>query len=204
MNYDFAERLIDLRRQHDLSQEDLAKDLGVSRQAISKWERAESTPDVTNLVALANLYKISLDELVHGENPVSLNSEASEPTTSESSEPQTSEPTTPPAAESADTDTLPAPEADAKVSSPPPPPDDAIPVQPSAQAPTPQQTKKRDPLYTFPYPVLIVMIYLFLGFCFGLWHPGWILFFTIPFYYWIVSVITRDPNYVARHQPPKR
>lgn len=188
MNYEFAERLIELRRQHDLSQEDLAKELGVSRQAISKWERAESTPDVTNLVAIANLYGISLDELVHGEDaPAHEEAPAAE-------EPA-SEPTPPP------------PDANAKVASPPPPPDGAVPVQPAGaptSAPTPEQRRKHDPLYTFPYPILVVMIYLFLGFCFSLWHPGWILFFTIPFYYWIVSVITRDPNYVARRQNPKR
>ena len=35
----------------------------------------------------------------------------------------------------------------------------------------------------FPYPVLVSLAYLIMGFCFGLWHPGWIIFLTIPLYY---------------------
>ena len=41
--------------------------LGVSRQAVSKWERSESSPDTDNLIALAALYGVSLDELLYGE-----------------------------------------------------------------------------------------------------------------------------------------
>ncbi len=63
MTLEIAERLIKLRKQHGLSQEELADQLGVSRQAVSKWERAESSPDTDNLIALAKLYNISLDEL---------------------------------------------------------------------------------------------------------------------------------------------
>ena len=61
MNLEIANRLVALRRERGLSQEDLAARLGVSRQAISKWERAESSPDTDNLIALARLYGISLD-----------------------------------------------------------------------------------------------------------------------------------------------
>ena len=35
----------------------------------------------------------------------------------------------------------------------------------------------------FPYPVLVTLVYLFIGFMFGWWHPGWMLFLTIPLYY---------------------
>lgn len=61
---DFGERLASLRRDHKLSQEELADRLGLSRQAISNWERAQSAPDTANLVALAGLYGLSLDELI--------------------------------------------------------------------------------------------------------------------------------------------
>ena len=64
MNIEIANRLVQLRREQGLSQEELASKLGVSRQAVSKWERAESSPDTDNLIALARLYGVSLDELL--------------------------------------------------------------------------------------------------------------------------------------------
>ncbi len=67
MNIKLADRLVELRKEHKLSQEALAEKLGLSRQAISKWERAEASPDTDNLIALATLYGISLDELLGNE-----------------------------------------------------------------------------------------------------------------------------------------
>lgn len=64
MNIEIANRLADLRKQHGLSQEELADKLGVSRQAVSKWECGESSPDTDNLIALAKIYGMSLDELL--------------------------------------------------------------------------------------------------------------------------------------------
>lgn len=65
MNVDIAERLAKRRREAGYSQENLAEKLGVSRQAISKWERSESSPDTDNLIALAKLYGVSLDDLLY-------------------------------------------------------------------------------------------------------------------------------------------
>lgn len=48
------------------SQEYLAKKLNISRQAISKWELGESYPDIENLIALSELFNITLDELITG------------------------------------------------------------------------------------------------------------------------------------------
>lgn len=64
MNIEIANRLVKLRKKHGLSQEELADKLGISRQAVSKWERAESSPDTDNLICLAKLYGVSLDELL--------------------------------------------------------------------------------------------------------------------------------------------
>lgn len=64
MNLEIANRLVALRKENHLSQEALAEKLGISRQAVSKWERAEASPDTDNLIALAKLYHISLDELL--------------------------------------------------------------------------------------------------------------------------------------------
>lgn len=65
MNVEIAQRLSARRKQSGLSQEALAEKLGVSRQAVSKWERSESSPDTDNLIALAQLYGVSLDELLY-------------------------------------------------------------------------------------------------------------------------------------------
>ncbi|MDR2956703.1 MAG: helix-turn-helix domain-containing protein [Coriobacteriales bacterium] len=65
MNVEIAERLAKRRREAGYSQEVLAEKLGVTRQAVSKWERSESSPDTDNLIALARLYKVSLDELLN-------------------------------------------------------------------------------------------------------------------------------------------
>ena len=64
MDKGIARRLAARRKQAGLSQEALADKLGVSRQAVSKWERAESLPDTDNLIALAALYVLTLDELL--------------------------------------------------------------------------------------------------------------------------------------------
>ncbi|MCL2586813.1 MAG: helix-turn-helix transcriptional regulator [Firmicutes bacterium] len=64
MNYEIADRLIELRKKRGFSQEELSDKLSISRQAVSKWERAEALPDTENLIALAKLYGVSLDELV--------------------------------------------------------------------------------------------------------------------------------------------
>ncbi|MCL2848041.1 MAG: helix-turn-helix transcriptional regulator [Firmicutes bacterium] len=68
MDYKTADRLIKLRKKSGYSQEELAEQLNISRQAISKWERGESLPDTENLIGLAALYGISIDELIHGNN----------------------------------------------------------------------------------------------------------------------------------------
>ena len=64
MTIELGNRLAELRKQHGFSQEELADKLGVSRQAISKWERGEASPDTDNLIELARIYDTSLDELL--------------------------------------------------------------------------------------------------------------------------------------------
>lgn len=73
MDLAMAQRLVDRRKAAGLSQEALAAQLGVSRQAVSKWERSESSPDTDNLIALAALYGVSLDELLYGKAEDDIN-----------------------------------------------------------------------------------------------------------------------------------
>lgn len=64
-----------MRNKNNLSQEELAAKMGVSRQAVSKWERAEASPDTENLILLAKLYGVSIDELLNTDSsPKSANS----------------------------------------------------------------------------------------------------------------------------------
>lgn len=60
----FSEKLYQLRKARGLSQENLAGHLGVSRQAVQKWETGASTPDVGNLVAISEYFQVSLDSLL--------------------------------------------------------------------------------------------------------------------------------------------
>ena len=128
-----AETIKQARETLNMTQEDLAEKCEVSRQAVSKWERGESSPDTDNLIALARLYNISLDALLLGQDaPV---------------------PGQPPAAFS---------EADAERA---------------------ERKRRKKAFLCFPYPVFLTLCYLWLGFAFHLWHPGWLMFLTIPIYY---------------------
>ena len=70
MNIKIANRLVELRKKSGLSQEQLADKLGLSRQAVSKWERAEASPDTDNLICLAKLYNVSLDDLLSSDESI--------------------------------------------------------------------------------------------------------------------------------------
>lgn len=60
-------KLYELRKKAGLSQEEFAENLNVSRQAVSKWERGETLPDTDNLITIAKLFNVSLDELIDNE-----------------------------------------------------------------------------------------------------------------------------------------
>ena len=76
---DFNNRLYQLRKQKGLSQEELANRLNVSRQTVSKWEVGDSTPDMEKLIAMSDLFDVSLDKLVMGkENEKSQDAQKSE------------------------------------------------------------------------------------------------------------------------------
>ena len=60
----FADKLIDLRKKNGWSQEELAEKLNVSRQAVSKWEGAQSVPDMSRIIQLSELFGVSTDYLL--------------------------------------------------------------------------------------------------------------------------------------------
>lgn len=63
----FAEKLKSIRKQAGMSQEQLAEKLGVSRQAVTKWETDAGIPDMENIMAVSALFDISIDELLSNE-----------------------------------------------------------------------------------------------------------------------------------------
>lgn len=188
MNIDIAQRLYELRREHGYSQESLAEALDISRQAISKWERAESAPDMGNLIALADLYGITIDELVR---PGNAEMPAGEPEEGDDA-------TDAAAARQADT-------ASAQPESPCAP--EAPESTKSVHAHGRSHAKPEKPerlkcgLRRFPYPLLVLVIFLFCVIVLGMWEFVW-LFLTIPFYYWVARIIENDPKYREAHGFP--
>lgn len=221
MSIEIAQRLYELRREHGFSQESLAAELGLSRQAISKWERSESAPDMGNLIALADLYGITIDDLIR---PAEVSDK--EPAVAEIAEAEEAEDveTGTLIAETENTDSDEDAEAagaaiHTAATDPLPksgwaPPSGA----PSQFAPAPAactdekqvvahghiytkpaaQARPKCKLRKFPYPLLVVVIFLIMALVFSMWEYVW-LFLTIPFYYWIARIIERDPNFLEAH-----
>ena len=62
-----AKRILELRSKYNISQGELSKMVGVTRQMISSWENGKSVPDINQSVKLAKAFKITLDELIKEE-----------------------------------------------------------------------------------------------------------------------------------------
>lgn len=60
-------KIMTLRKKNNMSQEELAEKVGVTRQTISKWELEETSPDITQAKTLSKIFKVSLDELVNND-----------------------------------------------------------------------------------------------------------------------------------------
>lgn len=138
MNIEIANRLQTLRKEKWYSQEQLALELGISRQAVSKWERAESSPDTDNLICLAKLYNVSLDYLLSTDETV-----------------------------------------------------EEIKENNSSDLVEEKEENKIISAFNGVIPIGITLAYLIMGCCFNLWHPGWVLFLTIPLFYMITDAIDK-------------
>lgn len=155
MNLKIAEKLQAHRKAHGYSQEELADLLNVSRQAVSKWERGEASPDTDNLIALAKIYNITIDQLINGECEVEVVIEDKDESKAQETAKNESEAENVEVIQEEDDD-----EDDEKKLS----------------------ARQRATLAIVGGSVslIITMIYLIVGFCFDLWHPTWILFMMIP------------------------
>lgn len=67
-----ADRIQYLRKAKGLSQEELADKVGVSRQAVSKWESEQSTPDLEKIITMSELFEVTTDYILKGIEPVTI------------------------------------------------------------------------------------------------------------------------------------
>ena len=65
MNNNLSKNLKKIRKENNLSQEQLAEKLGVSRQAISKWESEQAYPEMDKILSLANMFNLNIDDLLN-------------------------------------------------------------------------------------------------------------------------------------------
>ena len=66
-NMNLGNKIMSLRKKNNLSQEELAEKVGVTRQTISKWELEETAPDINQAVILSKIFKVSLDDLTNND-----------------------------------------------------------------------------------------------------------------------------------------
>ncbi len=186
MNIAIANRLVELRSAKGWTQEELAEKLDVSRQAVSKWERAESSPELDKLVALSRLYGISLDSLLdtgfrpEGSGSCAQGKNGGSAEEREAGDPSGAYPASPAPPWQASGVAVAALSAGGREEQ------EILEALAADDAPEFLDAGRRSAewvLGRFPYPIAVALVYLLLGFTGGWWHPGWLLFLTVPLYY---------------------
>lgn len=69
-NQRIAKAILNIRKKNGLSQEEFAERLGISRQAVSRWEMGISVPSINTIIAISDKFDVSLDEMLKGEGSV--------------------------------------------------------------------------------------------------------------------------------------
>lgn len=189
MNIEIANRLVNMRKSNNLSQEALAEKLGISRQAVSKWERAEASPDTDNLILLARLYGVSIDDLLKTEDEI-LTAEAE------------------PSIDNEDSEYVHVGLGGVHVKD-----KDGSEVHVGWDGIHVDDKKTSDNVHIdkkgvyvngkkyendwwkhwnhFPFSISVVVLYLVIGIFFGAWHPGWLLFLLIPLWETFFAAVKR-------------
>ena len=221
MNIEIANRLYQYRKTMGLSQEDLAEKIGVSRQAVSKWERAEASPDTDNLIELAKIYGVTLDELLQGKaDPADTAQTTEEPAGDAAEEP--AEETNTYHSDSAGAgvhvdqdgehihvgfDGIHVVDKDGtrvdidrkhgvfvnKNGEQKVYTDENGNIHKSDDILAQEHRRKRSPWLMIPYPIIATIAYLLFGSfnVCGGWAYGWIVFLTIPIYYTLIEAIQK-------------
>ncbi len=203
MDVNIANRLCELRKKNNYSQEELADKLGLSRQAVSKWERAEASPDTDNLIMLAKLYNVTLDELLFGKEEampdngaVHQKSDTSDKNSNENSAQRNG-------------DYVNIGKDGVHVIS-----KDGDEVHINCKGVHIVNDKndeedrdvslnvKHNLWIALPFPFIIAVVYVVLGVIYNLWHPAWLLFLLISVYYDFVKMFTSKSLYKKLHHFP--
>lgn len=191
MNIEIANRLVNLRKEKGLSQEELASQLGISRQAVSKWERAEASPDTDNLIELAKLYDMSLDALLYTDQE-QFESGGNDESQNDGEEPKEKPKDTVHISLREGIHVKDKEGSEVHVGW------NGIHVKDNSEDDDKnnvdidgdgvfvdgKQYTKEDFISkpTFPFGIIIVMAYLFIGIFYNMWHPWWLLIFLIPIF----------------------
>jgi len=191
-----GEYLKRLRTEHQLSQEKLGEQLGLSRQSISKWEQGNSAPDIDNIMKLSKLYNVSVESILNGEEDERKEQEGTEKAFDIKAEPLNGKK-----------------EEAVKKEKPhhtwvfysyPVLMCIAYVILGVMFSPkgwyigwisfltiplfyTGVAAYNKNKPVIFCYPVLMLILYLLGGFLLKLWHPLWIIFLTIPIFYIITA-----------------
>ena len=223
MNIEIANHLVQLRKKNGLSQEALADKLGISRQAVSKWERAEASPDTDNLIALAKLYNVSLNELLLMQEENSNEKDGKKQEKEETAEASEENGSRPDENGSSPEENDDAAKNKTKVNIG----KDGIHITDGddyvhVDCKGVHIHDKHDEVHIgkghvivngddydsrsqwhkrwkeFPFSVVVCIAYLLMGFLGSLWHPGWLIFLTIPLFHSVITcVYKRSAHYFA-------
>lgn len=202
-----GEKIKELRIKNKLSQEELANKLGVTRQAVSKWEQNLALPDINNMILISKIFNVKVDELINYNSNLSNQNIKVDINNNDTSDDKESK---------LDLNSIKKEKEDIK----------NTPIYNILYSLTiliclvtfilvgmyatngwnyswiiwlflPTfislfESIKRRKASLFLFPVLITAIYLFIGMYFSAWHPYWLLFLSIPIYYLIAEVIDKN------------
>ncbi len=178
-----AKKITALRKHYALSQEALAEKTGVSRQAVSKWERAEASPDTENIRLLSKIFEVTIDDLLGEKSAEEIIKAKTEKAQTENVSKTEETAATVENKGFATEGSNKATEEKAEKTE----------VKKALFSETKKDTKPIEKekdlrkigtsMLKFPYAIIAVIAYLIIGFSAKLWHPYWIIFLTIPAYY---------------------
>lgn len=193
MNTEIANRLCAYRKHHGLSQEELADRIGVSRQAVSKWERTEASPDTDNLIRLSQIYGVTLDDLLYTDPGAAPDSEPAEEAPQQDSVSFKNGIHI----RSKDGDRVDIDHTGVHIFESDSHDEDEL------EEKYFDVLRREKPWFRawskFPFPIVCVIAYLLMGFLIpGTWGWGWIVFLAIPLYYTLGEAIaSRNPHHFA-------